>query len=29
MQDAVQFKFLTAPLDEKQLAEVMQIGTLK
>ena len=29
MQDAVQFKFLTAPLDDKQLAEVMQIEALK
>ena len=29
MQDAVQFKFLTAPLDDKQLAEVMQINALK
>ena len=29
MQDAVQFKFLSAPLDEKQIGELIQIGALK
>ena len=29
MQDAVQFKFLTAPLDEKQVGELIQIGAMK
>ncbi len=29
MQDAVQFKFLTAPLDDKQVGELIQIGALK
>jgi NitT/TauT family transport system substrate-binding protein len=29
MQDAVQFKFLNAPLDEKQLGELIQIKAMK
>jgi len=29
MQDAVQFKFLNAPLDDKQIGELIQIGALK
>jgi hypothetical protein len=29
MQDAVQFKFLTAPLTDAQLADLIQIDALK
>ena len=29
MQDAVQFKFLTAPLDDKQVGELIQIKAVK
>ena len=29
MQDAVQFKFISAPLDEKQVSELIQIGAMK